>query len=112
MSSFYDKNFEKAVGLTGLDAVSNTFLDKASKKLKEKYLGVTGIKINGKDVELTMGKKKKIIKDKHNIFSGLKKTFYQENIWKSHKKVDIFVVPPKTGFYTDIKDSKIIGSTI
>jgi hypothetical protein len=112
MSSFYDKNFEKAVGLTGLNAVSNTFLDKASKKLKEKYLGVTGIKVNGKDVELTMGKKKKIIKDKHNIFSGLKKTFYQENIWKSHKKVDIFVVPPKTGFYTDLKDSKIIGATI
>ena len=112
MSSFYDKKFEKAVGLDGLNAVSNPFLDKASSKLKEKYLGVTGIKVNGKNVELTMGKKKKIIQDKHNIFSGLKKTFYQENIWKSHKKVDIYVVPPKTGFYTELKDSKIIGATI
>ena len=112
MSSFYDKNFEKSVGLTGLNAVSNPFLDKASSKLKEKYLGVTGIKVNGKNVELTMGKKKQVIKDKYNIFSGMKKTFYQENIWKSHKKVDIYVVPPKTGFYTELKDSKIIGATI
>ena len=112
MSSFYDKNFEKSVGLTGLNAVSNPFLDKASSKLKEKYLGVTGIKVNGKNVELTMGKKKQVIKDKYNIFSGMKKTFYQENIWKSHKKVDIYVVPPKTGFYTELKDPKIIGATI
>lgn len=112
MSSFYDKNFEKSVGLTGLNAVSNPFLDKASSKLKEKYLGVTGIKVDGKNVELTMGKKKQVIKDKYNIFSGMKKTFYQENIWKSHKKVDIYVVPPKTGFYTELKDSKIIGATI
>jgi len=112
MSSFYDKNFEKSVGLTGLNAVSNPFLDKASSKLKEKYLGVTGIKVNGKNVELTMGKKKQVIKDKYNIFSGMKKTFYQENIWKSHKKVDIYVVPPKTGFYTELKNSKIIGATI
>ena len=112
MSSFYDKNFEKSVGLTGLNAVSNPFLDKATKRLKEVYLGVTGIKVNGKNVELTMGKKKKVIKDKYNIFSGMKKTFYQENIWKSHKKVDIYVVPPKTGFYTELKDSKIIGATI
>ena len=112
MSSFYDKNFEKSVGLDGLNAVSNPFLDKAAKRLKEVYLGVTGIKVNGKNVELTMGKKKKVIKDKYNIFSGMKKTFYQTNMWKSHKKVDIYVVPPKTGFNTELKDSKIIGATI
>ena len=112
MSSFYDKNFKKSVGLTGLNAVSNPFLDKASKRLKQKYLGVTGIKVDGKRVELTMGKKKKVITDKYNIFSGMKKTFYQENIWKSHKKVDIYVVPPKTGFYTELTDPKIIGATI
>jgi len=112
MSSFYDKKFEKSVGLTGLNAVSNTFLNKATSKLKERYLGVTGIKIDGKNVELTMGKKKKVIKDKHNIFSGMKKTFYQTNIWKSHDKVDIYVVPPKTGFYTELTDPKIIGATI
>ena len=84
MSSFYDKNFEKSVGLTGLNAVSNPFLDKASKRLKQKYLGVTGIKVDGKKVELTMGKKKKVITDKYNIFSGLKKTFYQEYESKSY----------------------------
>jgi len=112
MSSFYDKNFEKAVGLDGLNAVSNPFLDKAASRLKERYLGVTGIKVNGKSVELTMGRKKKVIQDKYNIFSGMKRTFYQENIWKSHKKVDIYVVPPKTGFYTELNDSKIIGATI
>ena len=112
MSSFYDKNFEKSVGLTGLNAISNTFLDKAVSKLKEKYLGVTGIKVNGKNVELTMGNEKQVIIDKYNIFSGKKKTFYQKNIWKSHKEVDIYVVPPRTGFYTELTDSKIIGATI
>ena len=112
MSSFYDKNFEKSVGLDGLNAVSNPFLDKAASRLREVYLGVTGIKVKGKNVELTMGSKKKVIKDKYNIFSGLKQTFYQTNMWKSHKKVDIYVVPPKTGFYTELKDSKIIGATI
>ena len=112
MSSFYDKNFRKSVGLTGLNAVSNPFLDKASKRLKEKYLKVTGIKVDGKKVELTMGNKKKVITDKFNIFSGKKKTFYQTNIWKSHKEVDIYVVPEKTGFYTELTDPKIIGATI
>ena len=112
MSSFYDKNFEKSVGLDGLNAVSNPFLDKAASRLREVYLGVTGIKVKGKNVELTMGDKKKVIKDKYNIFSGKKKTFYQTNMWKSHKEVDIYVVPPKTGFYTELKDSKIIGATI
>ena len=112
MSSFYDKKFEKSVGLTGLNAVSNTFLNDAASRLKERYLGVTGIKVNGKNVELTMGTTKKVIKDKHNIFSGKKKTFYQTNIWKSHKKVDIYVVPPRTGFYTELTDPKIIGATI
>tara|TARA_Y100001938_G_scaffold148241_1_gene231369 strand:- start:44 stop:1525 length:1482 start_codon:yes stop_codon:yes gene_type:complete len=112
MSSFYDSNFEKAVGLKGLNTISNPFLDKSAKRLKEKYIGVTGIKVNGKNVELTMGKKKKVIKDKYNIFGGKKKTFYQTNMWKSHKEVDIYVVPPKTGFYTELKDPTIIGATI
>lgn len=113
MSSFYDKDFEKSVGLTGLNAVSNPFLDEVSERLKVKYLGVTGIKVTGKNVELTMeDNKKQVIKDKYNIFSGKKKTFYQTNMWKKHKKVDIYVVPPKTGFYTEFTDSKIIGATI
>ena len=77
-----------------------------------KNYGKVRIKVDGKRVELTMGKKKKVITDKYNIFSGNKKTFYQENIWKSHKRVDIYVVPPKTGFYTELTDPKIIGATI
>jgi len=112
MSSFYDKSFEKAVGLTGLNAVSNPFLDKAASRLREVYFGVTGIKVKGKNVELTMGDKKEVIKDKYNIFGGKKKTFYQTNMWKKHKKVDIYVVPPKTGFYREFTDPNIIGATI
>jgi len=86
MSSFYDKSFEKAVGLTGLNAVSNPFLDKAASRLREVYFGVTGIKVKGKNVELTMGDKKEVIKDKYNILVERKKHFIKQICGKNIKK--------------------------
>ena len=116
MSSFFDKNFEQKTGIKGLDAVSNTFLKAVIKNLKEVYKNVTAIKLlKGKKVEITMGKTKKVIKDKYNIFSA-KQAFYETNVWKTHKKIDLYVVPDKTGFYRsfekDPKYSDIAAATI
>jgi len=116
MSSFFDKNFEQKTGIKGLDAVSNTFLKVVIKNLKEVYKNVTAIKfLKGKDVEITMGKTKKVIKDKHNIFSA-RQSFYEKNLWKTHKKIDLYLVPSKTSFYRsfekDPKYSDIAAATI
>jgi hypothetical protein len=115
MSSFFDKSFEQKVGVKGLEAVSTGFLKKVVKNLKESYKGVTAIKVDGKDVELTMGKKKTTIKDKHTIFSA-KTTFYEQNIWKTHKKIDLYIMPPKGGYYRGFEDdpayADIAGATI
>ena len=117
MSSFFDKNFEQKTGINGLNAVSNTFLKAVTKGLKEVYKGVTAIKLlKGKDVEITMGKTKKVIKDKYDIFSSKKQYFYETSIWKKHKKIDLYIVPSKTSFYRsfekDAKYSDIAAATI
>ena len=118
MSSFFDKSFQQKSGIKGLGEVSNSFLKKVTSKLKEKYKGVTAIKNLGKNkIELTMGKKKQVIDDKYGIFSAHSVKFYETNIWKAgHKKIDLYLVPSKTGFYRGFdKDSKyadIAGATI
>jgi len=116
MSSFFDKNFEQKAGIKGLGGISTDFLKKVIVNLKQSYKNVTGIKLlKGKNVEITMDTTKKVIKDKYGIFSA-KKTFYETNIWKKHKKIDMYIVPPKTGFYRsfekDPKYSDIAGATI
>ena len=117
MSSFFDKNFEQKVGVKGLDGVSNKFLKTVTKKLKTVYKGVTAMKSLGKNkIEIEMGKKKEVIDDKFKIFSSHSTKFYEVNVWKQHKKVDLYLVPPKTGFYRsfekDPKYSDIAGATI
>ena len=107
MSSFFDKNFEQKTGVKGLNAVSTEFLKAVTTNLKQSFANVTAIKLlKGKDVEITMGNTKKVIKDKHNIFSATQ-TFYEKNLWKKHKKIDLYIVPSKTAFYRSFeKDSK------
>jgi hypothetical protein len=117
MSSFFDRAFEQKAGVKGLAGVSNKFLKDVTKKVKEVYKGVTAMKWLGKgEVELTMGKKTQVIKDKHGIFAAHKIPFYETNVWKEHKKVDLYLVPTKTGFYRsfekDPKYSDIAGATI
>jgi len=117
MSSFFNKSFEQKSGVKGLGAVSNLFLKKAISKLKDKYRGVTAIKIlKGKEVEITMGTTKKLIKDKYGIFSARSSEFFEKNIWKTHKKIDLYLMPTATSFYRsfekDPKYSDIAGATI
>ena len=119
MSSFFNKSFEQKAGVKGLGGVSNVFLKDVIKKLKkDSYKGVTAMKWLGKgEVELTMGKKTQVIKDKHGIFAAHSVPFYEKNVWKAgHKKIDLYLVPQKTGFYRgfekDPKYADIAGATI
>jgi hypothetical protein len=119
MSSFFDKSFEQKAGVKGLGGVSNVFLKGVIKKLKkDSYKGVTAMKNLGKgEVELTMGKKTKVIKDTHGIFAAHSVKFYETNVWKAgHKKIDLYLVPSKIGFYKgfekDPKYADIAGATI
>ena len=116
MSSFFDKNFEQKTGVKGLDAISTGFLKDVIANLKQSFENVTGIKLlKGKNVEITMDTTKKVIKDTYGIFSA-RKTFYETNIWKKHKKIDLYIVPSKTAFYRsfekDPKYSDIAAATI
>lgn len=116
MSSFFDKNFEQKTGVKGLNAISTQFLKAVTTNLKQSFANVTAIKLlKGKDVEITMGTTKKVIQDEYSIFSA-RKAFYEKNLWKRHKKIDLYLVPSKTGFYRsfekDPKYAAIAGASV
>ena len=117
MSSYFDKSFEQKAGVKGLAGVSNKFLKDVTNKLKDVYKGVTAIKVLGKNkIEITMGTRTQVIKDKYGIFAGRSYDFYEKNIWKKHKKIDLYLVPNKISFYRSFEDdpkySDIAGATI
>ena len=79
MSSYFDKSFEQKAGVKGLAGVSNKFLKDVTNKLKDVYKGVTAIKVLGKNkIEITMGTRTQVIKDKYGIFAGRSYDFYEK----------------------------------